>query len=123
MRSLLLTCLLLVPACTYHTNVRVTKNLAPGMTTEQVRAVMGGDPASTSFQSDHLIWKYTLAQPWVGNVPYYLIFNRETEQLEGWAANDAELRRNQQSLFQTWGMLNRTFPPTQKSKITIKRKR
>ena len=122
MKTLLLASLFLA-SCSYHTNVRVTKSLTPGMNMSQVRTVMGGDPASTAFVGDKIIWHYTLARPFVGNTPYVLVFDKETQQIEGWAANEEEFRRNQQALFQTWGMLNRTLPPTQRRKVEVKIKR
>lgn len=121
-KTLLLASLFL-SSCSYYTNVRVTKSLTPGMSMSQVRTVMGGDPVSTSFTGEKIVWHYTLARPFVGNIPYALVFNKETEQIEGWAANEEEFRRNQQAVFQAWGMLNRTFPPTHRREVKVKIKR
>lgn len=118
----LLALALSLASCTYHTNIKATNQLAPGMTAAQVRHTLG-EPSSTQFVADKWVWKYTLAKPWTGNIPYYLVFNKDTQTLEQWAANEAEFARNQQMLMQTWGMLNRTFPPTRKSKVELKIKR
>jgi outer membrane protein assembly factor BamE (lipoprotein component of BamABCDE complex) len=99
-----------------------TRQLSPGMSAAQVQSILG-EPSQTQFVSDKWIWKYSLAKWGTDNIPYYLIFNKDTQTLEQWAANEAEFVRNQQMLMQTWGMLNQTFPPTQKSKVEVKIKR
>lgn len=107
-------------SCSYYTSVGVTKNLAPGMSAQQVRAVMQGDPQQTSFMGNRWVWKYWLADFGKGNVPHYLIFDRETQTLQGWAANEAEFYAQQQMWAQTINSINQTFPPKQKHEIIIK---
>jgi hypothetical protein len=123
MRSLfvsLSSLLLLTTACS--TQVGSTNRLAPGMAPAQVRSIMG-EPAQTQFVADKWIWKYSLHQPWKGYIPYYLVFGKETQTLDGWFANEAEYVQQQQLWMATWNQLHQTFPPTQKHKYKIKIKR
>jgi hypothetical protein len=92
------------------------------MSADQVRGVMG-NPAQTQFVADKWVWKYTLAEWGKGNIPYYLVFGKETQTLDGWFANEAEFYRNQQLWMQTWSQINQTFPPKQKHEYEIKIKR
>jgi len=87
------------------TQVGATRRLSPGMTPAQVRAAMG-NPSQSQFVNQKMVWKYTLHQPWKGFIPYYLVFSKETGNLESWEANEAEYYR-QQSLWMA------AFPPTQ----------
>ena len=48
-----------------------TNQLEPGMTTSQVKGILG-NPGSTEFKGNKWIWKYSLHKPWVGFVPHYL---------------------------------------------------
>lgn len=110
-----------LPAC--FTQVGSTTRLAPGMSTAQVQGVMGGPPSQTQFVADKLVWKYSLHQPWKGFIPYYLFFDRDSQKLEGWVANEAEYVQQQQLWMQTWNQINQTFPPTQKHKYEIEIRR
>lgn len=111
---------LMLTAC--FTQVGTTNQLAPGMSAAQVRSQMG-EPSQTQFVADKWVWKYSLHQPWKGFIPYYLVFGKDSQQLEGWVANEAEYVQQQQLWMQTWSQLNQTFPPTQKHKYEIKIKR
>jgi hypothetical protein len=100
------------------TQVGVTNRLAPGMSGAQVQNIMG-PPSQTQFVADKWVWKYSLHQPWKGFVPYYLVFNKDSQALEGWVANEAEYQQQQILWMQTWNQLNQTFPPKQKSKVEV----
>lgn len=77
-------------------SVEKTNSLAPGMTTEEVRAVLG-EPSQSQFADGQLVWKYSLHQYWKGYVPYYLVFNAEKPPtLRGWFANEEEYAWQQQ---------------------------
>ena len=82
-----------------------TNDLYPGMTQDQVRKVMG-KPKQTEFVADKWVWKYTLQQPWVGYIPYYLAFDKETRTLESWFADMNEYHRQQTLWLEA-------MPPTQ----------
>ena len=106
--SLLLACL--VAGCA---TVSQTNSLQPGMQPEQARAILG-EPSQTQFVADKWIWKYRLHQMYKGFVPYYLIFDAKTHQLQAWYADEAEYMRQQQLWLQA-------LPPTQHHDITIRR--
>ena len=76
-------------------SIEKTNQLYPGMTTAQVRSLMG-EPSQTQFESDKLVWKYSLHEYWKGFVPYYLVFGRHTGALERWFTNEDEYMRQQQ---------------------------
>jgi hypothetical protein len=93
-------------------SVSITNQLTPGMTTNEVKEILG-EPSQTQFIADKWIWKYSLHQYWKGYIPYYLVFNKETQKLESWYADEAEYQRQQQLWLQA-------FPPKQKIEIDIK---
>jgi len=93
-------------------SVSKTNQLAPGMGTADVRAVLG-EPSQTQFVSNKWVWKYSLHEPWKGFVPYYLVFGRESQKLEEWFADEAEYTRQQQLWLQA-------MPPTQKHEIDVR---
>ena len=71
-----------------------TNQLRPGMTTDEVTALLG-QPASSQFMDGYMIWKYSLQRPWVGWIPYYLAFHGETMRLAGWQENMQEYYASQ----------------------------
>jgi hypothetical protein len=89
---LLLVALVFLSACA--SNVTKTNQLAPGMTAAQVKESMG-EPSQTQFISNKWVWKYSLHQPWVGFIPYYLVFDKDTQTLQQWYADQAEYQANQ----------------------------
>jgi hypothetical protein len=105
---LTLTLLLMVGCAT----VSQTNSLQPGIQPEQARAVLG-EPSQTQFVADKWIWKYRLHQMYKGFVPYYLIFDAKTHQLQAWYADEAEYMRQQQLRLQA-------LPPTQNVDVTIR---
>ena len=88
-----------------------TNQLAPGMSTEEVKALLG-EPSQTQFISEKWVWKYSLHQAWKGYVPYYLHFDKENKKLDAWYADEAEYQRQQQLWMQA-------MPPTQKHEVEI----
>jgi hypothetical protein len=69
-----------------------TQQLTPGMHPEQVRALLG-DPTQTQFLDNKLVWRYQLHDTTRDWVPYYLVFNSQTQELEGWFVNEAEYQQ------------------------------
>lgn len=102
------------------TQVNQTNRLMPGMTADQVRAMMG-EPSQTQFVNNTIVWKYSLHQPWVGFKSYYLAFD-QSQKLVAWASNEAEFARNQAMMLNTLNAVNQTFPPKRKYEVEIKRK-
>lgn len=84
--------ILALSGCAVNTITR-TNDLAPGMSAAEVRKVMGA-PSQTQFVADRIVWKYSLHQPWVGYVPYYVVFDG-SQHLQSWYADQAEFARQQ----------------------------
>jgi hypothetical protein len=82
-------------ALTSCAGVTKTNQLSPGMHPAEVRASFGA-PSQTQFIGNKWVWKYYLHQPWKGFVPYHLVFNRNTQVLEEWYADEAEYVQQQQ---------------------------
>ena len=75
-------------------SIEKTRQLSPGMKPGEVRAILG-EPASTQLVSEKWVWKYSLHQMFKGFVPYYLVFGRESQQLEHWFADEREYQMQQ----------------------------
>ena len=60
-----------------------TNVLQPGMTGDQVRAVLG-NPLQTQFIADKTIWQYSLSQTDRPPIAYYLIFTGNPPSLQVW---------------------------------------
>ena len=74
-------------------------NLSQGMTTEQVRSILGS-PLFIEHVNNKLVWKYSLHKWCVGWIPYYLTFDEENKLVE-WAANQTEYYQDQQRIMDT----------------------
>ncbi len=83
---------LLVTSCGFN-SIKKTTYLEPGMSTSEVRSIMG-NPSSSEFLNGYMVWKYTLQKPWVGYIPHYLAFD-ENKKLVAWQANMNEYYANQ----------------------------
>jgi hypothetical protein len=92
-------------------SISKTNHLVPGMSPNEVKSVLG-EPSQTQFVANKWVWKYSLHQYWKGWVPYYLVFEKETQKLEAWYANEAEYMQQQQLWLQA-------LPPTQKHEVDI----
>lgn len=92
-------------------SVSKTNQLAPGMTPDEVKAVLG-DPSQTQFIADKWIWKYSLQQPWKGYIPYYMVFTGKPAVLQEWLADEDEYMRQQKLWLEQ-------FPPTQKYEVDV----
>ena len=57
-------------------SVTKTSRLLPGMSPQEVKKLLG-DPASTQFIGELLVWRYSLHENWKGFVPHYLVFAEE----------------------------------------------
>ena len=82
----------LVSGCAINT-INKTKHLVPGMTTLEVKGVMG-EPDSTELSNGFLVWKYSLQKAWTGYIPYYLAFD-QNKSLIAWQANMDEYYASQ----------------------------
>jgi hypothetical protein len=76
--------LLLILGC--QTSVKKTNRLCPGMTMDQVKAILG-EPQQSEFRDGRHQWRYSLSQRGVGCIPYYLMFDPETQTLVDWRKN------------------------------------
>lgn len=92
-------------------SVSKTNQLAPGMKPAEVKTILG-EPSQTQFIANKWVWKYSLQEPWKGWIPYYLVFNRDSQVLEQWFADEAEYTRQQQLWLQA-------MPPTQKQEVDV----
>ena len=92
-------------------SVSKTNQLSPGMKTAEVKAVLG-EPSQTQFVSNKWVWKYSLHEPWKGFIPYYMVFDRDSQALEQWFADEAEYMRQQQLWLQA-------MPPTQRQEVDV----
>lgn len=82
-------------SCSSLGTVKKTNDLMPGMTIIEVKKIMG-QPSQTQFVANKLVLKYNLHQYYKGWVPYYLAFDKDTNKLEEWFADEQEYYRNQQ---------------------------
>ena len=94
-----------------------TNALRPGMTMDEVSTQMG-DPSQTQFVGNKMVLKYGLFQAFKGQVPYYFVFNKETNQLEEWYANEEEYHQNQERMLRAW---EQAFPTPQAIDLNIRR--
>ncbi len=60
-----------------------TNRLSIGMTMPEVQKVLG-NPSRTELVGDKTVWRYYLHQYCVGFVPYYLVFDKNTQKLDSW---------------------------------------
>ena len=95
MRKLFLVLLACVVLSGCATSSGINK-LRIGMSSSEVKESLG-TPKLISSSSNTTIWKYELFQPFVGWMPYYLVFN-STDQLTSYKADEDEYQRNQQAL-------------------------
>lgn len=93
-------------------SVSKTNQLSPGMKAADVKSVLG-EPSQTQFISNKWVWKYSLHEMWKGYIPYYMVFDRESQTLEQWFADEAEYTRQQQLWLQA-------MPPTQRQEIDVR---
>ena len=108
--------LLLMVGCA---TISQTNDLRPGMQPEQVRAMLG-EPKSTQFSGDKIVWKYTFHQMWKGYIPHYLVFDAQTQQLVGWFADQAEFDRDQARWAQFGQALRQLNPPPQTINLNVR---
>ena len=81
-----------ISGCSFN-SIKKTTYLEPGLTTSEVREIMG-EPSSSEFSDEYMVWKYTLQKPWVGYIPHYLAFD-EDRRLVAWKANMNEYYAHQ----------------------------
>ncbi|NJD09910.1 MAG: alpha/beta fold hydrolase [Gemmatimonadetes bacterium] len=93
-------------------SVQKLKRLSPGMSSDQVQAIMG-EPKSSEMREDQWILRYTLHENWKGWVPYYMVFDRETRTLKTWYADEAEYQRMQAQMAETFKPVTDAAAPNQ----------
>ena len=83
---------IMITGCGVNT-IKKTTYLEPGMSTSEVREIMG-DPSSSELSNGYMVWKYTLQKAWVGYIPHDLAFD-ENRRLVAWQSNMDEYYANQ----------------------------
>ena len=92
-------CIIIGCAAGGFNSVQKLNQITPGMSSEEVIQILG-QPNSSQMTDDKWVLKYSLHEKWKGNVPYYMVFNKESKQLETWYENEAEYQRNQAQMEQ-----------------------
>lgn len=110
-KAICLLLLVVMSGCATLGSVKKTNQLYTGMTVAEVRQTLG-QPSQTQFIGNKLIWRYNLHQYWKGFVPYYLVFDKDTQKLDSWYADEEEYYRNQK-------LWLHAFPPTQKHEVDL----
>lgn len=104
--ALLVFVIVFIAAPVFATSMEKINQLKPEMTTDEVRKLLG-NPNETQFINDKLMWRYPVFQFFVGSMPYYLVFNKDTLKLEAWFKDEAEYWRNQQAWTGVAGSMNK----------------
>jgi hypothetical protein len=111
MKKMLVTALSAIALLTACTVGRIN-SLQPGMTIEDVKATMG-TPEQVQFVDGKMVLKYEVTKGLEAKVPYYLVFNKDTRQLESWFVNDAEYAQNKNQNTAAWMNLSNTLQQQQ----------
>jgi hypothetical protein len=82
-------------------SVQKLNQLSPGMSSEEVEAILG-EPASSELTKDKLVQKYSLHENWKGFVPYFMVFDKDSRQLEAWYEDEEGYQRSQQQMGETF---------------------
>ena len=85
-----------------------TSELYPGMTYQQVVALLG-PPQTSEFAEGKRVATFSLHQSWRGNVPFDLVFSGEPPKLESWSENKEKFAAGQKSLGQLTEALTAAF--------------
>jgi uncharacterized membrane protein YgcG len=75
--------------------VKKTAQLRPGMMFPEVVKILG-KPKSSVFIEDEWQVNYTLHQYWKGWVPYVFVFDKNTQRLKSWKADEEAYQKNQE---------------------------
>jgi hypothetical protein len=78
-------------------SVKKTNELQPGMSYDEVVAVMG-KPKSSEMLDDKWIVRWNLQEPWKGMVPYDMVFDAKTKTLISWSENEKAYQEHQAKL-------------------------
>ncbi|TLX73021.1 outer membrane protein assembly factor BamE [Labilibacter sediminis] len=78
-------------------SIKLTSQLAPGMSYEQVLSILG-EPKNTQIKDDQLIARWNLQEMWKGYIPYDFIFDAKDKTLISWAENTKAYQESQQQL-------------------------
>jgi hypothetical protein len=92
----------------YHNTIKRTTYLNSGMSTSEVRSVMG-DPSSTEFLNGYMVWKYRLFRYGAGHIPYDLAFDKD-KKLVSWQADMNEYYAKRELDIQAANSLDSLFP-------------
>lgn len=90
-RLLVLIVMVSISGCS---TVSKTNQLSQGMTTEQVKTILG-NPFRTDFREGQLVLVYMLLDNGV-RLPYYLYFDKESKKLEAWYGDALEQQRQRE---------------------------
>ncbi len=74
-----------------------TAQLSPGMSYQEVVALLG-EPSASASQNGRRTVTFWLHEAWRGNVPYDLVFTGQPERLDSWGENEAEYAASQERL-------------------------
>ena len=107
----LVTMLFLATACA-STQVATTKRPAPDMSLKRVWDRLG-EPPQTQVIANKEDGKDSCHQPWKGFIPYYRVFERDTQRLDEGFADEAEYPRQQQRWLQA-------FPSNQNREVDVR---
>ena len=78
-------------------SVKLTNQLQPGMSYEEVEGILGR-PKSSRVENDQWIVRWNLQEMWRGYVPYDFVFKADDKKLVSWAENTAAFEEKQQNL-------------------------
>ena len=76
-------------------SAKKTNQLQPGMTYEEVVAILG-KPKSSRFENNLWINRWVLQEQWVGYVPYDMVFDPQTKTLISWSRNEKDFQKKQE---------------------------
>jgi hypothetical protein len=82
------------------------------MTMEEIKATMGM-PEPVQFMDGKMVRKYELTKGLDAEVPYYLVFNKDTRQLESWLVQEAEYAQHKAQNAAAWMNLRHTLQQQQ----------
>ena len=94
-RFITILCVLLSSVFAMGETVSKVNSLEPGMTIQQVKELLG-EPQSTQFIENKLVYTYLLKEKGGIDYPHYLVFDGKTKLLEGWVADTKKYEANKQ---------------------------
>jgi hypothetical protein len=98
-------------------SIELTNQLRPGMTYDEVEAIMG-EPKSSLMDEDKWIARWNLQEMWKGYVPYDLVFTAGERTLISWSENSEAFEARQAQLKQFSEELEKQAPPVTEESAT-----